>query len=60
MEKTRWWAITCFVSKRSRPKVPNTPLAFPFVHHTLPLTESTKSYLEWIKLPYYRFPGWQT
>jgi signal peptidase I len=27
------------------------------VHHTLPLTESTKSYLEWIKLPYYRFPG---
>ncbi len=39
------------------PKVPNTPLAFPFVHHTLPLTKYTKSYVEWIKLPYYRFPG---
>jgi signal peptidase I len=23
----------------------------------LPLTEATKSYLEWVKLPYYRFPG---
>lgn len=34
-----------------------TPLSFPFVHHTLPMTTDTKSYLEWIKLPYYRFPG---
>jgi len=34
-----------------------TPLSFPFVHHTLPLTTTAKSYLEWIKLPYYRFPG---
>ncbi|MCF8364678.1 MAG: signal peptidase I [Bacteroidales bacterium] len=47
-----------FVSKVAYgPKVPNTPLAFPFVHHTLPLTQYAKSYLEWIKLPYYRFPG---
>lgn len=47
-----------FVSKMAYgPKVPNTPLAFPFVHHTLPLTKYTKSYVEWIKLPYYRFPG---
>ncbi len=47
-----------FVSKVAYgPKVPNTPLAFPFVHHTLPLTQFTKSYVEWIKLPYYRFPG---
>lgn len=47
-----------FVSKMAYgPKVPNTPIAFPFVHHTLPLTKDTKSYLEWIKLPYYRFPG---
>lgn len=47
-----------FVSKMAYgPKVPNTPIAFPFVHHTLPLTDYTKSYVEWIKLPYYRFPG---
>ncbi|MCX6306940.1 MAG: signal peptidase I [Bacteroidetes bacterium] len=58
MEKTLLVGDYLFVSKLSfGPKVPNTPLAFPFVHHTLPLTESTKSYLEWIKLPYYRFPG---
>lgn len=39
------------------PKIPQTIIAFPFVHHTLPLTKYTKSYVEWIKLPYYRFPG---
>ncbi|MFP4470566.1 MAG: signal peptidase I, partial [Bacteroidales bacterium] len=39
------------------PKVPNTPVAFPFVHHTMPFSHYTKSYLEWVKLPYYRFPG---
>jgi signal peptidase I len=47
-----------FVSKVSYgPRVPITPLSFPFVHHTLPLTSTTKSYLEWLKLPYYRYPG---
>lgn len=39
-------------------KVPQTPIAFPFAHHTLPFTESTKSYLEWIKIPYFRLPGY--
>ena len=58
MEKSLLVGDYLFVSKVSYgPKVPNTPLSFPFVHHTLPLTESTKSYVEWIKLPYYRFPG---
>ena len=38
-------------------KTPQTPLSFPFAHHTLPLTKSTPSYLEWIKLPYWRLPG---
>jgi signal peptidase I len=58
MEKTLLVGDYLFVSKLSYgPKVPNTPLSFPFVHHTLPLTENTKSYLEWISLPYYRFPG---
>lgn len=58
MEKSLLVGDFLFVSKMSYgPKVPNTPLAFPFVHHTLPMTESTKSYVEWISLPYYRFPG---
>ncbi|MCK9202825.1 MAG: signal peptidase I [Bacteroidales bacterium] len=58
MEKTLLVGDYLFVSKISfGPKVPNTPLAFPFVHHTLPMTKDTKSYLEWIHLPYYRFPG---
>lgn len=47
-----------FVSKVSYgPRVPMTPLSFPFVHHTLPLTSTVKSYLEWITLPFYRYPG---
>lgn len=58
MEKSLLIGDFLFVSKVSYgPKVPNTPIAFPFVHHTLPLTKQTKSYLEWIKLPYYRFAG---
>jgi signal peptidase I len=60
MEKTLLVGDYLFVSKINfGPKAPNTPLSFPFVHHTLPLTTTTKSYLEWIKLPYYRFPGFQ-
>lgn len=38
-------------------RVPMTPVAFPFVHHTMPLTQSTKSYTECIKLPYMKFPA---
>lgn len=58
MEKSMLVGDYLFVSKITYgPKVPNTPIAFPFVHHTLPLTTSTKSYVEWINLPFYRFPG---
>jgi signal peptidase I len=61
MEKSLLVGDFLFVSKLSYgPKVPNTPLAFPFVHHTMPLTATAKSYVEWIKLPYYRFPGLTT
>lgn len=42
------------------PKRPNTPIAFPFVHNTLPLSKTKKSYVEWIKLPYHRYPGIST
>src|SRR5512133_2452051 len=38
------------------PRIPNTPLSFPFTQHTMPLTGS-KSYVEWIKLPYKRLAG---
>jgi signal peptidase I len=37
-------------------RIPMTPIAIPFVHHTFPLTKFTKSYVEWVKLPYWRFP----
>jgi signal peptidase I len=37
-------------------RIPMTILAVPFVHHTMPLSKFTKSYVEWIKLPYFRFP----
>ncbi len=58
MEKSLLVGDYLFVSKITYgPKSPNTPLSFPFVHHTLPLTTSTKSYLEWITLPYHRFAG---
>jgi signal peptidase I len=46
------------VSKLSYgPRIPNTPLSFPFAHHTMPLTKNTKSYLDWIKWDYNRLPG---
>jgi signal peptidase I len=58
LEKSLMVGDFLFVNKFAYgPKIPQTPLAFPFAHHTLPLTESKKSYLEWIKLPYFRLPG---
>lgn len=57
MEKSLLIGDFLFVSKVSYgPRIPNTPIAFPFAHHTMPGTNA-KSYSEWIKLPYYRLPG---
>ena len=39
------------------PRFPNTPITFPFVHHTLPWTKYTKSYIEWPQVGYWRLPG---
>lgn len=55
MEKTLLVNDFLFVSKLSYgPRIPNTPLAFPFVHHTMPIF-NTKSYTEAIHLPYTRW-----
>jgi signal peptidase I len=58
LEKSLMVGDFLFVNKFAYgPKIPQTPLSFPFAHHTLPLSEDKKSYLEWIKLPYFRLPG---
>ena len=55
MEKTLLVNDFLFVSKFSYgPRIPNTPIAMPFVHHTMPIT-GTKSYSEIIKIPYTRW-----
>jgi len=58
MEKTLLVGDYLFVSKFNYgPKLPNTPIAFPFAHHTMPFTKTTKSYLDWIQWPYKRLLG---
>jgi signal peptidase I len=58
MEKSLLIGDFLFVSKLSYgPRIPNTPLSFPFAHHTMPMTKNTKSYLDWIKWDYRRLPG---
>ncbi|RYY70473.1 MAG: signal peptidase I [Chitinophagaceae bacterium] len=55
MEKTLLVNDFLFVSKFSYgPRIPNTPIAMPFVHHTMPVT-NTKSYSEAIHIPYTRW-----
>ena len=55
MEKTLLVNDFLFVSKLSYgPRLPNTPLAIPFIHHTIPGT-SARSYSELIKIPYRRW-----
>ena len=55
MEKTLLVNDFLFVSKSAYgPRIPNTPVAMPFVHHTMPFV-SAKSYSEWIHIPYTRW-----
>ncbi len=57
MEKSLLVGDFLFVSKyHYGPRIPNTPIAFPFAHHTMPLFGG-KSYVEWLKIPYIRLPG---
>ncbi len=40
-------------------RMPNTPLSFPLVQNTMPLTKGSgtiNSYVDWIKIPYIRLP----
>lgn len=59
MEKTLLVGDFPFVSKfHYGARIPMTPLAIPFFHHTIPFL-NIPAYLEWIKLPYNRLPGLQ-
>lgn len=51
-----------FVSKcHYGPRTPMTPISFPFVHHSMPLSNNTKkSFSEVWKRPYNRLAGFQT
>ena len=54
-EKTLLVNDFLFVSKSTYgPRIPNTPIAMPFVHHTIPGL-NIKSYVEWIHIPYTRW-----
>lgn len=54
-EKTLLVNDFLFVSKMAYgPRIPNTPIAMPFVHHTIPFL-NVKSYVEWVHIPYTRW-----
>ncbi|MCE3283063.1 MAG: signal peptidase, partial [Chitinophagaceae bacterium] len=58
MERTLLVNDFLFVNKMSYgPRIPQTPLSFPFVHNTLPMSTTTPSYLKWIQLDYRRIQG---
>jgi len=58
MEKSMMVGDYLFVSKTAYgPKMPNTPISFPFVHHTMPMSTSIKSFSTIIHNPYRRIAG---
>ncbi len=61
MEKSLLIGDHLYVSKlKFGPKIPNTPLSFPFTQNTMPFSTKTKSYVEWIQWPYKRLAGFHT
>jgi signal peptidase I len=57
MERSLLIGDFLFVSKVNYgPRIPMTPVAFPFAHHTMPIT-GTKAYWEGIQWDYRRIPG---
>ncbi len=58
MEQSLMVGDYLFVSKLSYgPRIPNTPLGFPFTHNTMPFSNTKKSYSEKIQWPYQRLAG---
>ena len=58
MEKSLLVGDYLYVSKVTYgPQMPNTPLSFPFVHHTMPFSQTKKSFSEAIRWPYHRLKG---
>jgi len=58
MEKSLLTGDYIIVSKLSYgPRLPLTLLSLPFIHQRFPFSNNTKSYLDWIKLPYRRLGG---
>ena len=58
MERTLLIGDYLYVSKVAYgPQMPNTPLSFPFVHHTMPFSQTKKSFSECIRWPYHRLKG---
>ncbi|QPH41163.1 signal peptidase I [Pedobacter endophyticus] len=58
MERSLLIGDFLFVSKVNYgARIPMTPVAFPFAHHTLPLTTSTKAYWDGVQWKYHRLPG---
>ncbi|GET25696.1 signal peptidase I [Prolixibacter sp. NT017] len=58
MEKSMLVGDYLFVSKVAYgPRMPITPVSFPFVQHTMPLTQSVKSFSDAIQWKYRRLKG---
>lgn len=59
MEKTLLVNDFLFVNKMAYgPRIPQTPLSFPFVHNLMPRSQ-VPSYLKWLQLDYKRLPGYR-
>lgn len=55
MEKTLLINDFLFVNKMTYgARIPQTPLSFPFVHNTMPFSQTTPSYIKAVQLPYKR------
>jgi len=60
MERTLLVGDHIFVSKLNYgPRIPMTPISFPFANHTLPNT-NLKAYWDGLELPYFRLPGFSS
>ena len=58
MEKSLLVGDYLYVSKVTYgPQMPNTPISFPFVHHTMPFSQTRKSFSEIVQWPYHRLKG---